>query len=277
MKKLVAIISSVLLVGALSMGGYAYYKTPVNFISVDINPSVELGVNAFDKVVSVDAVNADGETILEGQDLKNIKVDEAIVKIIEAADEKDYIADDGTTVVSITAESDDPEKAEELQNIGEEVVNEVTEEKEIPVILYKDCSDLSLRTEAKGLGISPGKFKLMKNVQALDPTITIEQLKDMKVSDIMLKAKELFDKNPELTDEDSEEEVDDTTKQAVEKLKDVAEKAKERKQIAEQRKEIKDNAKAQAKEIKTRLNQMPSRQKKRQKVLRNRQNSRLKN
>ena len=35
----------------VAVTGYAYYETPVDYLSLDINPSVELGVNAFQRVV----------------------------------------------------------------------------------------------------------------------------------------------------------------------------------------------------------------------------------
>lgn len=38
---------------ALGIGGGAYvYQTPVAYVGIDINPSIELGVNYFDRVVS---------------------------------------------------------------------------------------------------------------------------------------------------------------------------------------------------------------------------------
>ena len=36
---------------SLIIGGYALYKTSVNYVSYDINPSLELGINFFGKVV----------------------------------------------------------------------------------------------------------------------------------------------------------------------------------------------------------------------------------
>ena len=41
-------------------GGWLYF-TPTLEISIDINPSIELGVNRFDRVVSVTGYNEDGQ------------------------------------------------------------------------------------------------------------------------------------------------------------------------------------------------------------------------
>ena len=42
----------------LFTGGYWLYFTPTATISIDINPSIELGVNRFNRVVSVEGYNA---------------------------------------------------------------------------------------------------------------------------------------------------------------------------------------------------------------------------
>ncbi|MEG2212985.1 MAG: hypothetical protein RRY35_03705, partial [Clostridiales bacterium] len=51
-----------LLVCGLSGGAYAYL-TPAYYVSMDVNPSVEYTLNTFDRVLSVHAVNEDGQEI----------------------------------------------------------------------------------------------------------------------------------------------------------------------------------------------------------------------
>lgn len=46
--------------------GYAAYFTPVSAISVDVNPSIELSINRFDKVISTESYNSDGDILLQG-------------------------------------------------------------------------------------------------------------------------------------------------------------------------------------------------------------------
>ena len=77
MKKKIALALAACAILSSGGGVYAYAKTPVAYVSMDINPSVELGVNAFDKVVSVEAYNDDGKKILEGTDLRNYDIDNA--------------------------------------------------------------------------------------------------------------------------------------------------------------------------------------------------------
>ena len=43
---------AIILLFVFGIGSYMVYSKPIDYISIDINPSVELGVNAFNKVVS---------------------------------------------------------------------------------------------------------------------------------------------------------------------------------------------------------------------------------
>ena len=56
----------------LGVGGYAVYQTPISYISIDVNPSIELSINRFGKVVSVSAYNQEGQDILKELPLKHI-------------------------------------------------------------------------------------------------------------------------------------------------------------------------------------------------------------
>lgn len=197
------------IVCSFSIGGYAYYKTPVSYLSLDINPSVELGVNAFNKVVSASAYNEDGQTILEGQDVINEDVKDAVTLLIKSADEEGFIADDGSTVISVTSETDDENKAEELEADAEEGANDAIEESGDEASVIKDNVALARRDEARALGITPGKLNLIQKLQALDSSIKVEDYKDAKVTEIQKKFIELKKgiktDNEELTAENQEE------------------------------------------------------------------------
>ena len=219
MKKiLAACIAAVLVIGVLA-GGYTYLKTPVAYISLDINPSIELGINALNKVVSSEGVNRDGRALLEGQKIIRASLTDALDSLIGIAAQKNYISDDGTTVVSITAESNNRKRAQNLTNIGEQAVSKSIVRYKVKAVIYKDSADLSLRLEAKKEGVSSGKLKLIKSLQALEPSITVEQHKDSKVSDLLAKAKELVDAYG------TAGELNDSQKEAVENLKAIVDRA----------------------------------------------------
>jgi hypothetical protein len=187
--------SGVVLALAFAVAGYIYYKAPVNYISLDINPSVELALNTFDRVVGVEAMNADGLTIIEGERLNNLSVESAVRLLVQNAWEDGFVNEDGSSVIAITVFTDDEDKALILQEEGSAGTEAALSEDKAYAAIYTDCSDLELRTEAKESGLSPGKYKLIKMLQVMDPDITTEQYRDIKVSDIISKANELAQGN----------------------------------------------------------------------------------
>lgn len=245
MKKiLAACIAAVLVIGVLA-GGYTYLKTPVAYISLDINPSIELGINALNRVVSAEGANRDGRALLEGQKIISASLTDALDSLIGIAAQKNYISDDGTTVVSITAESNNRKRAQNLTNIGEQAVNKSIVRYKVKAVIYKDSADLSLRLEARKKGVSSGKLKLIKSLQALEPSITVEQYKNSKVSDLLAKAKELVDAY------ETADELNDSEKEAVENLKAIVDRAEKSAENADNRtKEEREAASAALEEAK---------------------------
>lgn len=71
-----------LLVFLLVAGGWVYL-TPTAYLSVDVNPSLELGINRFGRVVTADAYNEDGEALLEELQVRFASWEEALEEILQ--------------------------------------------------------------------------------------------------------------------------------------------------------------------------------------------------
>lgn len=79
-----AVACLVLLV--VGIGGYQFYFTPTPVLSIDINPSLELGVNRFDKVVSVQSYNEDGQALADILELKYLDYRDALEELLASPD-----------------------------------------------------------------------------------------------------------------------------------------------------------------------------------------------
>lgn len=181
-------------------GAYAYYQTPTAYLCLDINPSVELGVNAFGTVVKAEGYNEDGQSVLNGTDVTGNSVENAVQNLILSANDKGFIADDGSTVISLTSETNNTDKATTLQTNSEAGVNEALDAINRQAVIQKDNVALDRRNEAKELGITPGKLNLINKLQALDPDATIEDYKDASVKDIMKAIKDNNDNGTPASD-----------------------------------------------------------------------------
>ena len=67
----------------LLLGGNWLYFTPTTKISIDVNPSIELSINRFDRVISVGAFNEDGKELAEALPVKFMGYVEAVNQIMD--------------------------------------------------------------------------------------------------------------------------------------------------------------------------------------------------
>ncbi|NCC66594.1 MAG: hypothetical protein EOM14_00165 [Clostridia bacterium] len=191
-KRLIIAASSVAACIIFALGANAYYHAPVNYVCVDINPSVELGINAFGRVVCSQAYNEDGLRLIEESNLSNMSVENAVRSLVQKAAAQGFILEDGSTVIAVTSESVSEKKAAELQSISEAGANSALSEGGISAVIYSDCSDLQLRKQALEAEISPGKLRLILLLQALDSNIAVEDYRNAKITDIITKINELL-------------------------------------------------------------------------------------
>ena len=92
---------------ALGIGGGAYaYQTPIAYVGIDINPSIELGVNYFDRVVSAEGVNADGQDILSETNVVGMSYEEALASLNDSLANKGYLTADAAVAVTVMCDDD---------------------------------------------------------------------------------------------------------------------------------------------------------------------------
>lgn len=85
---LAALCALALLTGGLGVTAYAL---PVSYISIDVNPSVQLTLNRFDRVVGASALNEEGRALLEGLALNNAYYTEAVEQILNSPAAQPYL------------------------------------------------------------------------------------------------------------------------------------------------------------------------------------------
>lgn len=146
-------------------GGFAY-STPTSYVSLDVNPSVEYSLNMFDRVLSVQAVNEDGEKIVAELDVKNLVISNAVQKTIDELLEKGFISDSEDAGVVITVSNKDEEKSEELaENIEIEAQEFLTENNKAADVEAEAVGKARVE-EARKLGVTPGKLNLVEKLAA---------------------------------------------------------------------------------------------------------------
>lgn len=161
---------------------YNIYFTPSAYVDVDVNPSVELTLNRFDRVIGAHAYNEDGDGILSGLSLKHKSYEDALIVLIEAINEKGYIQNDG--LVSVTLQTNNENKESELlAAIQTGVTNYMAGHHNTAQI---DIFTVSADTwsDAHELNISPAKYLVIQELIEVDPTATVESCRDHSINEI---------------------------------------------------------------------------------------------
>ncbi len=155
--------------------GFVSYNIEVGAISIDINPSIELGLNGYDRVINVNSFNNEGEKLINSVDIKNMTYQDAVNEILQSEEANQYMNNDNTIVVTVDIDSD--EKADEVLSNVEKCNAKVKN-----VHCYK--SDSRFVEEAHSHGVSFGKYNAYLELKKYEPNITVDEVKTMTMHEI---------------------------------------------------------------------------------------------
>ena len=88
----------------LGLGGYTWIQTPISYVSIDVNPSIELALNRLDRVVAASAYNPEGAGILDGLSLKGKEYTAAIQAIVGSSAMSAYLTDDPELFITVASD-----------------------------------------------------------------------------------------------------------------------------------------------------------------------------
>lgn len=87
--------------------GATVYAHPASYISLDVNPSIELCLNRWNRVIGVTAYNEEAQAICDSLTLKHNHYTDAVEKILCNEDFSSYCEKDETSDLTITIVSND--------------------------------------------------------------------------------------------------------------------------------------------------------------------------
>ena len=161
----------------------------VAYVSLDINPSLELAVNNKYKVLEATALNKDGDKLLQGVSVHGKPIAEAVDALIKAAEEMHYLSPDGQDQVLVClapAQSSQNYDQKLLSNIDTKLAElEKTKAAKIKIV---GTTDIQHR-EAQQVGMSAGRYTLWKETANGDQG-KLEQYKNGQLTDVIAKPKD---------------------------------------------------------------------------------------
>ena len=179
------------LVLAIAGGGGGWYlqnNTVASVVSLDVNPSVILNVNAKEKVLSAVPVNEDGGDILGGMDLTGVQLDVAMNAIVGALLTNGYV-DELANSILITVEDDDLQRGARLQEELALQADSILANTSVNGAILSQTiqNGGELQQLADTYGITAGKAALIQTVvNASNGLHTFEELVGLSINDLNL-------------------------------------------------------------------------------------------
>lgn len=222
---------------SLGLGAYGYTR-PYSYVDVDINPSIEITSNIFDRIIKVEGLNDDGKKLLSENTYNNKDINDGIEDILKLAVSRGYLVSSSTSAVMLTVSGKDNEKVGKIENEIQKTVDKELKNAGAQAEIMVENVSLKSHEEAIKQGISPGKLLLIERLIKVNPDAKVEDYKNATVKEIVKKInsdkeklkEDRKDKKIEDNDNESNEKDNNNTDEKSDKV-DKADKQKQRKSV----------------------------------------------
>ncbi|MFZ5943315.1 MAG: anti-sigma-I factor RsgI family protein [Bacillota bacterium] len=170
----IAAMLALIFIPLLAFPGILIPNTPVAFVTIDINPSLELGLDKYERVISSRGLNEDGRELIDKIDLIGVSLQDALEIVTTEAIRENYIKPEkeNAVIVSYTNKAIEGDVStaaleQQLDLKQEEIENKISkvivENKQAAIVEVVKTS-AKAREEGERLGISAGKYTILLEV-----------------------------------------------------------------------------------------------------------------
>ncbi len=157
------------------------------FLSIDVNPSVELEANIDGEIIDVEPKNEDAKRLVENLELKGKSMEAAVVELLDAMVVEKYITNDEANIV-LSVFNNDKNKSEEIKLELTSQLNIYFEESGINGNLHwQQLSEEEYNTikeKADDNAVSFGKMVMIDRLLAISDEFTEAELLSMSIDEI---------------------------------------------------------------------------------------------
>ncbi len=152
----------------ISFGSWYLFKAPVSYISIDINPSIEITLNRLNRVTKATGQNADGRQLLTKMRLNGKNYIDAIETLLQSKQMQPYLTSDADLTVTVASP-----KAATLRSM--------LEDSAVTTYYHGLCKEADMETAAHAHqnSMSFGKYQIYLQLVSYGCTITKEQCQEM--------------------------------------------------------------------------------------------------
>ena len=162
----------------LSVSALSAWFVPATVISMDVNPSLAMKVNVFDRVVSLDGLNDDGEALASGLNLRAETYVRAMRRLLLSDGMAPYLSNGSMFSITVVG-SGSGHTTEMLANVACCALSVAEKEN-----VYYCTVDADTARAAKSAGLSAARYQALLLLKEIDPAYTAEQVREMSMREI---------------------------------------------------------------------------------------------
>ena len=187
-RRMATLVASVLVCLILTGTGLGVYGMETETVYLDVNPSVELTLNLFGRVINVQYMNADAKQSLSEAKLKQMTVEDALDTILTIWGDQGYLEN---AELNITVVAKDARKSESLLSALEKKAEACRSDHGYSMEITGNRASREDREAAKESGLSPAKYQLIREIRQRSDAYSEAQLSAMSMQELRKIIKEL--------------------------------------------------------------------------------------
>lgn len=158
----------------LLLSGTGLWFVPSASIAVDVNPSIELKVNALDRVIALVGRNSDGIELVKNIDVTGMPYDDAMQRILLSQGMEPYLADGSQITITVAGGGTEEHAEQMLSRVLCRAYNIANRDN----VLYCQV-DWETVKAAREAGLCIPRYLAWQNLRNNDPTITPEDVREI--------------------------------------------------------------------------------------------------
>lgn len=176
---------------ALVCTGAGVWFWPSASISVDINPSIELKVNALDRVIALEGRNSDGIALVKQIDVAGMEYDDAMQRILLSSGLEPYLDEDSMITITVAGGGTEAHAEQMLSRVLCRAYNIAQEEN----VLYCQV-DWETVKKARAVNLCIPRYLAWQHLLQTDPDLTPEDVRQIPKEEIRVLAQVKILDNP---------------------------------------------------------------------------------
>ena len=187
----IAAVFVLVTVGIVAAVNFTRYNKIDTTVTLDVNPSIELRVNRYDRVLRVTPLNADGEKVIGTMRLKNVDLDVAVNALIGSMMKNGYLSEMSNSIL-VTVDGSDAARSNALtERISSDIEAQLNAGFTGSVLSQTVQHDAALQSLADEHSITVGKAQLIQALVSRNPLYSFDALSKLSINELnVLLAKE---------------------------------------------------------------------------------------